>query len=290
MSLAMPMSISTSLIKGWWKKPLVIAIAISLLVHITILLMKWGDAKVLDKHLKTPLAVVLVNSQSHVAPLKAKRLAQADLNGGGESKDQIASALSQADPGIANKLESLRNEQARLLSAMQSKMTNPDSSQMGKAKTLKTQTDPFEAELASRLIREAQEPRKAILTATSAKSVVYAKYYDAMRKKVERYGTDFFPRHRDQALYGNLVMLVSVNRYGKLIHQPEIKRSSGNPELDRQAIAIVNASAPFGSFSAAMASQLDVIDWIATFNFVQGQAGTRLELRDNPRKLDGLNK
>ncbi len=101
-----------------------------------------------------------------------------------------------------------------------------------------------------------------------------------MRKKVEKYGTEFFPRHQQQALYGNLVMLVSVNRYGKLTGKPEIKRSSGNAELDRQALAIVNACAPFGPFSSAMAEQLDVIDWIATFDFVKGQGGTRLELKE----------
>lgn len=266
--------------KGWWKRPLVIAICISALIHVVLLVIKWGKDIDIEKRLKTPLAVVLVNSQGQVVPLKAKRLAQANLNGGGEIQDQMASALTQADPGVAKKLESLQNEQARLLSSVQSKLNNPEASQYGKAKTAKIESDPFEAELAQRLNRQSQQPRKAILTATSAKSVVYAQYYDAMRKKVEKYGTEFFPRHQQQALYGNLVILVSVNRYGKLTGKPEIKRSSGNPELDRQALAIVNACAPFGAFSNAMADQLDVIDWIATFDFVKGQGGTRLELKE----------
>jgi protein TonB len=267
--------------QGWWKKPLVIAICLSLLIHIVLIAIKWGKEADIEKRLKTPLAVVLVNSQGQVVPLKAKRLAQANLNGGGEIQDQMASALMQADPGVAKKLESLQNEQARLLSSVQSKLNNPEASQYGKAKTAKLESDPFEAELAQRLNRQGQQPRKAILTATSAKSVVYAQYYDAMRKKVEKYGTEFFPRHQQQALYGNLVVLVSVNRYGKLVGKPEIKRSSGNPELDRQALAIVNACAPFGVFSNAMADQLDVIDWIATFDFVKGQGGTRLELNED---------
>lgn len=265
---------------GWWKRPLFIALCLSITIHIVLITIKWGKDIDFEKRLKTPLAVVLVNSQGQVTPLKAKRLAQANLNGGGEMQDQMASALTQADPGVAKKLESLQNEQARLLSSVRSKLNNPEASQYGKERTSKLESDPFEAELAQRLNRQGQQPRKAILTATSAKSVVYAQYYDAMRKKVEKYGTEFFPRHQQQALYGNLVMLVSVNRYGKLTGKPEIKRSSGNAELDRQALAIVNACAPFGPFSSAMAEQLDVIDWIATFDFVKGQGGTRLELKE----------
>lgn len=254
---------------------------VSICIHLFFLLTEWQDRQISQQHLKTPLAVVLVNSQSHIAPLKAKRLAQADLNGGGESKDQMASALTQADAGVAKKLQNLRDEKARLLAMMQANSKNSQTSQLGKTKSPERDSDPFEAELAKRLLRQGQEPRKAIFTATSAKSVVYAQYYDAMRKKVERYGTDFFPRHREQPLYGHLVMVISIGRDGKLLNQPEIKRSSGHSELDRQAIAIVNASAPFGRFSSAMSAQLDVIDWVATFHFVQGQDGKRLELRQN---------
>jgi protein TonB len=266
--------------QGWWKKPLLIAICASITLHAIFIFMEWKSNDEREKRLKTPLSVVLVNSQSHLEPLKAKRLAQANLNGGGDLQNQTASALKQADPGVAKKLESLQNEQARLLSSLKTKSNNPDLSQYGKAKTSKTESDPFEAELAERLSRQGQMPRKAIFTATSAKSVVYAQYYDAMRKKVEKYGTEFFPRHQQQALYGNLILLVSVDRFGKLMSKPEIKRSSGNPELDRQAIAIVNACAPFGAFPVTMANQLDVIDWVASFHFVQGQSGTRLELKD----------
>ena len=100
--------------QGWWKKPLVIAICLSLLIHIVLIAIKWGKEADIEKRLKTPLAVVLVNSQGQVVPLKAKRLAQANLNGGGEIQDQMASALMQADPGVAKKLESLQNEQAKI--------------------------------------------------------------------------------------------------------------------------------------------------------------------------------
>jgi len=120
------------------------------------------------------------------------------------------------------------------------------------------------------LQQEASRPRKAILTSTSAKAVIYAQYYDAMRKKLEKYGTTYFPRNSNGPLYGSLIVLISVDKNGKILSKPKIEKSSGNLELDQQAIAIVNACAPFGKFSPAMMAKLDVIDWIATFDFVQG--------------------
>ncbi len=268
----------------WWKRPLLIAIGISLIVHGVLLAIKFKETSEREKRLKTPLSVVLLNSHGNVPPVKANRLAQADLNGGGLSKED-ATALKQADQGVAQKLESLQKEQTRLLSSLRQKQENAATTVIGKSQSAKTEVDPLEAELNNRLIREGKAPKKAIFTATSAKSVVYAQYYDAMRRKVENYGTKYFPRSGSGAsstpLYGSLVILVSVNSKGRIISKPVIKKSSGNPELDRQAIAIVNACEPFGYFPAQMANQLDVIDWITTFDFVKGGgAPTRLELRD----------
>lgn len=268
----------------WWKTPLAIALGVSLLIHLIALVVRWTHESEAERRLKTPLAVVLVNANGNIQPLNAKRLAQVDLNGGGESDSSHATALKQANPGIAERLENLQKEQRRLLSSLRSKENNGSTTNLTKQKSDKTDTDPLEAELAKRLNRDGIFPRKAIFTATSAKSVVYAQYYDGMRRKVEKYGTQFFPRADGKPLYGSLVVLVSVNAVGKIIGQPEVKKSSGSAELDRQAVAIVNACAPFGDFPGAMKKQLDIIDWITTFDFVQGGEGTKLEVRDSKKK------
>jgi protein TonB len=268
----------------WWKKPILIALAISLLTHGIFLVIKFNRQSEAEKRLKVPISVVLLNSHGHTPPVKAHRLAQADLNGGGSSNAD-ASALKQADQGVAQKLESLQKEQTRLLSSLKDKHNNAATTVVGKSQSAKTEVDPLEAELTNRIIREGRAPRKAILTATSAKSVVYAQYYDAMRRKVENYGTKYFPRSGSTPLYGSLVILVSVNSKGRIITKPVVKKSSGNAELDRQAIAIVNACEPFGYFPPTMANQLDIIDWVTTFDFVRGgDAPTKLELRDTQQK------
>jgi protein TonB len=49
-------------------------------------------------------------------------------------------------------------------------------------------------------------------------------------------------------------------------------KSSGNQELDRQAIAIIRSSAPFGRFTGAMRQQIDILDWVSTFEFTRDGA------------------
>ena len=263
----------------WYKKSIVIAIGVSVCFHVLMLLLKKPEPDIDPKHLKAPLAVVLVNSQSQIAPVNPKRLAQHNLNGGGQQEEPImASSISPMMPGIAEKLNTLQEEQNRLLSSMrddgsQSKKTTP-----GKTAVHKESTDPLEAELSKRMELESQRPRKAVLTSTSAKSVVYAEYYNSMRNKVEAYGTKYFPRSQGKPLYGSLIVMISIDREGRIVKKPTVEKSSGDAELDRQTLAIIQACSPFEKFPPSMKSQLDVIDWIATFTFVMGSGQSQLEL------------
>jgi protein TonB len=256
-----------------WQRPMAYAIGISIVLHIIFLAFKWHEASENTKRLKTPLSVVLVNARSITPPVNPKRLAQEDLNGGGELKDAQASALRRADPGIAEKLEKMEAEQKRLLAQMKADKTNSDSTLSGKKDTQQNESNPLEAELAKRLQKDGQIPRRAVVTATSAKAVIFANYYDAMRKQIEAYGTIHFPRVQGKALYGSLVVMVNVDQEGRLSKEGVIvMKSSGNQELDRQAIAIIRSSAPFGRFTGAMRQQIDILDWVSTFEFTRDGA------------------
>ncbi len=256
-----------------WQRPMVFAIGASVVLHIVFLAFKWHDDNEKARRLKTPLSVVLVNARSTTAPVNPKRLAQADLNGGGELKDAQASALRRADPQLAEKLEKMQAEQKRLLSQMKDGHANSSSTVNGKKSVQQTESNPLEAELAKRLEKDGQVPRRAVVTATSAKSVVFAHYYDAMRKQIEAYGTTHFPRVQGKALYGSLVVMVSVDQQGRLSKEGvTVMKSSGNQELDRQAIAIIRSAAPFGRFTDRMRRQIDVLDWVSTFEFTRDGA------------------
>lgn len=256
-----------------WQRPMFYAIGASAVLHIVFLAFKWHDDNEKARRLKTPLSVVLVNARSTTAPVNPKRLAQADLNGGGELKDAQASALRRADPQLAEKLEKMQAEQKRLLSQVKDGHANSSSTVNGKKSVQQTESNPLEAELAKRLQKDGQVPRRAVVTATSAKSVVFAHYYDAMRKQIEAYGTTHFPRVQGKALYGSLVVMVSVDQQGRLSKEGvTVMKSSGNQELDRQAIAIIRSAAPFGRFTDRMRRQIDVLDWVSTFEFTRDGA------------------
>ena len=255
----------------WFKQSIVVAVLFSIVIHVVLIVWQKEKRAAQEVRLKTPLAVVLVNSQSKLAPLNPKKLAQNDLNGGGQSDLQLnATTIAAINPGIAKELEDLQKEQNRLISSMKSQGMMTQKNRTGQSTEELDQLERLEAELAKRLQQEASRPRKATLTSTSAKAVIYAQYYDAMRKKVEKYGTTYFPRNSNGPLYGSLIVLISVDKSGQIIAKPKIEKTSGNLELDQQAIAIVNACAPFGKFSPAMMAKLDVIDWIVTFDFIQG--------------------
>lgn len=63
-------------------------------------------------------------------------------------------------------------------------------------------------------------------------------------------------------------MNVTVDALGRVV-DAEIVRSSKSRELDRRAIAIVRASAPFGPFSTAMRLQADQLVITSRFRFTR---------------------
>jgi protein TonB len=266
--------------RKYLQSSLLIALIASIGIHCTMLLLKKNVTPADVQHLKAPIAIVIVNSQSRIAPVNPKKLAQHNLNGGGEQESPV-SALANAPrlTGIHEKLHNLQAEQNHLLSVLSDVGTANQQTTSRKSEAEQDTTNQLEAELAKRIELQSQSPRKAVFTSTSAKSVVYAEYYHQLRRKVEAYGTNYFPRNKGVPLYGSLILLISVKKDGVLLDKPRIEKSSGNAELDRQTLAIVQASSPFEKFSPAMRAQFDVIDWVATFEFVQGVNRSPVELR-----------
>ena len=269
---------------SWRRYPFGYALALSILAHLIFLSFRWGIGEIESRRLNTPLSVVLVNASNQVAPKQAKKLAQADLHGGDKTSDQNATAMHRARLGADARLEVLEKQQKQMLAKLDADRAISGGRKSGDEKKATTQLNSLEAELAKRLQVNGREPRRKILTGASTKAVVFAQYYDVMRQKIEAYGSTFFPRANGRPLYGSMVIVVSVDAQGRIANNAQgkdglsIGRSSGNPELDRQALAIVRASAPFGPFPVEMRNQIDILDWISTFDFTRDGAD-RLELR-----------
>lgn len=269
---------------GWNRYPFAYALGLSILAHLIFLSFRWGIGEIENRRLNTPLSVVLVNASNQVAPKEANKLAQANLHGGGNTANQDASALHRARLGADARLEVLEKQQKQMLAKLEADRALAGGRKSGDEQKAVSQLNSLEAELAKRLQANGREPRRKVLTGASTKAVVFAQYYDAMRQKIEAYGSAFFPRANGRPLYGSLVIVVSVDAQGRIANNAQgkdglsIGRSSGNPELDRQALAIVRASAPFGIFSTEMRNQIDILDWVSTFDFTR-DGSDRLDLR-----------
>ena len=259
----------------WRRYPFRLALCVSLIIHALFLSFSWGIGEIQNRRLNTPLSVVLVNASNKTPPKQANKLAQADLQGGGKSENQDATALHRARLGAEARLEVLEKQQKQMLAKLDEQRAKSGGRKSGDDQKIAPQLNSLEAELAKQLQADGREPRRKVLTGANTRAVTFAHYFDAMRQKIEAYGSTFFPRANGRPLYGSLIIVVSVDSQGRITTNAQgkdgvsIGRSSGNPELDRQALAIVRASAPFGPFPSEMRNQIDVLDWISTFDFTR---------------------
>jgi len=101
-----------------------------------------------------------------------------------------------------------------------------------------------------------------------------APYLDAWRHKVERIGTLNYPTAaRAVATPLSPVVEVALASSGAL-EKVMIRRSSGNPELDQAALAILKLASPFDPFPAELAAQTHVLHFAYEWQFSGGRVGS----------------
>jgi len=123
------------------------------------------------------------------------------------------------------------------------------------------------AEIEKRVNEENARPKKRYIS-PSTREADYAIYYDGLRRKIEERGTRDFPEQNGKKLYGELTMNITVDVNGRVV-EADIVRHSTSRLLDRRALAIVRAAAPFGAFTADMRKQADQIVVTSRFRFTR---------------------
>jgi protein TonB len=127
----------------------------------------------------------------------------------------------------------------------------------------------LEAELSAEQQLYAKRPKIHRLNAASTMRDKGAWYKDDWRKKVERVGNLNYPEEaRRRHIYGNLRLMVSINRDGSL-YEVLVLESSGQPLLDQAAQRIVRLAAPFAPFTGDLAD-IDRLEIIRTWKFARG--------------------
>ena len=130
-----------------------------------------------------------------------------------------------------------------------------------------------EADSADELVLRGHAARELIVTPNTRESSV-AVYLDGWRRKVERVGTSSYQvgDERRAGLSGSPELEVQILADGTL-GGAVIRRSSGHPELDRAALAIVHLASPYEPFPASLASQHDALRFSYDWQFLNGKLG-----------------
>ena len=265
-----------------------IALVVSLALHAVPLTIRFVDPERFTRVFEdTPLEVILVNARSEEVPDKAQAIAQASLAGGGEAeKGRASSPMPYAALTVIGddfedkqrKIDALQQQQMALLTQLRQKVATlpplealqpPQSQEQESDQARHRQLIKLLAEIEKRINDENARPKKRYIS-PATKEAVYAVYYDALRRKVEDKGTENFPEHKGEKLYGELVMILTVNHDGRVL-ETEVVQGSGNRMLDTRAEAIARAAGPYGHFGPAMRSKADQIAVVSRFKFTRDQ-------------------
>jgi protein TonB len=274
-----------------------LAVGVSLALHAALLFVRIVDPEGFNRVFEdTPLEVILVNARSKEMPVKAQAIAQARLAGGGEAEKGRATSplppsafveLGEAVDESHRQIEQLRETQQQLLARVKrelAEMPAPDPRKEATTQEEKAQREERRqrlqllAEIEKRIQEENARPKKRYIS-PATREEAYALYYDGLRRKIEERGTRNFPEFKGKRLYGELMMVLTVDAVGRVV-DAEVVQPSSSKLLDKRAVAIVKAAAPFGMFSPSMKREADQLVITSRFKF----HGERLEttLSANP--------
>ena len=274
-------------------KALVMALTVSIGLHMTVLAVRFVDPEFLRvRSTDPPLEIILVNAKSDTRPGKAEALAQANLDGGGSHEagrrtSPLPNSLQMRDGDALDSarrlVEQLEEEQKKLLTALKDslqmrplprKETAADSPQPGASEEeTRQQLSRTQAEIAKQISDYQKRPRKHHFM-PSTSEYRYARYVEDWRSRVEKIGNEHYPDEARGKVYGTLRMTVAVRKDGSLV-EATLEQSSGSPVLDRAARRIVNMAAPYPPFPPEIARDTDVLEITRTWIFTNDQLSTR---------------
>lgn len=273
------------------QRVLTVALGVSILLHAIVLSIHFRLPDALKRLASSqPLEVVLVNSKSRSRPVQPDVLAQANLDGGGNTDDNRRAktplpALSELERGTdvlraVQRVQELEIQQRQILTQVQPKAAAPS------AVSPQAQPEPqpqeagsnlvarslaiarLEAQVSRNLDEYSKRPRKQFVGAR-AREFRFAQYVDDWRQKIERIGNLNYPEAARGRIYGSLQMEVSIRADGSL-NSVEIMSSSGHPILDQAAERIVRMGSPYGAFSADLRKDTDILVITRTWRFATG--------------------
>jgi protein TonB len=270
------------------RRNLTLAFGISLLIHAVLLAVRFTPPDFMAKAREQALEVILVNSKSKSRPDKAQAKAQTNLDGGGNTEEDLrAKTPLPPSPNTREGTDLIEAQRrvAELEAQQQQMMTRMGSDRVVAADRTRNNPTPAPAEIRSgadlassalaiariegQISRQLEEynqrPRKKFIGAR-VEEYRFAQYVEDWRQKIERIGNLNYPDAAKGRLYGSLVLTVIIKSNGDL-DRVEVNRSSGQRLLDDAARRIVQMSAPFAAFPEAIRRDTDVLEITRTWTF-----------------------
>lgn len=253
---------------------------------------------------RSGLDVVLVNSKSAEKPRDAKVLAQANVDGGGNTdenrraksplptmEDKITE-LEEAVAKMAQQAQLPLNQSPKILTAPENSLRTEKSVTVSEPEPIEpiepvtSFTSPLHNPLINQVLQRTrqiahleaqiskdfqayqQRPKRKFVGASAAE-YKFAGYVEDWRQRIEDVGNENYPEAaRQNKLYGSLLITVAVRLDGSL-ENVEIIRSSGSKILDAAAIRIVELSAPYSPFPLELRKDADVLHITRTWTFTK---------------------
>ena len=233
--------------------------------------------------------VVLVNAKSAKRPEKADALAQANLDGGGNTDQKLRAksplpALDQRETtrelhAAEGRVRQLESEAKELMTRMKSdaSVEKPETQPPGAEQSDKTARDLVEKSLEiqrleaqiRREFQAYQERPKRTFVGARATEYRFARYVEDWRRKIERIGNLNYPEEAKQkGIHGSLQLTVAIRANGE-VESVEINRSSGHKVLDQAAVRIVRLASPFASFPDNIRADTDILHITRTWTFTR---------------------
>jgi protein TonB len=270
--------------------PLTLGLTVSLLLHAVPLTLHFKFPEASGAVREKALDIILVNAKSARKPTEAQALAQANLDGGGNTdenrraKTPLPSTQQQVTGSdiqqMQRRVQELEATQQRMLtqakslravaaSQAASEQPSPSSTLSGLdlAESAKAMAR-LEGEISKSTDEYSKRPRKKFIGAR-AEEYRFAQYIENWRQKIERVGTLNYPEAARGKLYGSLLLTVTIAADGH-VTRIDINRSSGHKVLDDSARRIVQMASPYSPFPPDIRRDTDVIEITRTWYFTQG--------------------
>ncbi|MBU6484508.1 MAG: TonB family protein [Betaproteobacteria bacterium] len=238
------------------------------------------------------LEVALVNAKSQTPPTKADILAQANLDGGGNTDQkrraksplpvlpreqpqhnvEVAASPAPAPENTTREMLTQRSSSVSVPAPLPKPVdaVAPTESPTANELMQKTlQAMRLEAQIARDMDAYQKRPKRRYVGAR-ATEYRFARYVEDWRMKVERIGNLNYPEAaRENKLYGSLVLTVAIRSDGSL-DSVEVNHSSGQRILDAAAVKIVEMAAPYAPFPENIRRDTDILYITRTWTFARG--------------------